>query len=146
MLLIIGFLFMVLTFTVVAVLTGTYTAFIYFPSVLLTLVSLLFYLLATKSGKILCRYINTSFKKEHSYTGTELAALSGAIKNTIKFTLAAGVFGFLVGLIAVLTFIGTPEKLGPVAALSLLTLTYSIAISCFVFFPVQAWAENKIRN
>jgi len=146
MLLIIGFLFMVLTFTVVAVLSGTYTVFLDLPSVSLILVSLLFYLFTTKSGKILGKYIKTSFKKEYGYTGTELAVLSGAIKNTIKFTLATGVFAFMAGLIAALAFIGSPERLGPIAALSLLGLTYSIAISCFVFFPVQAWAENKNKE
>jgi len=27
---------------------------------------------------------------------------------------------------------------------SLITMTYSIMISCFIFFPTKTWAENKI--
>jgi Flagellar motor component len=72
-------------------------------------------------------------------------SLSAAIKNTIKFTLGTGGFGFLAGLIAVLAFLQNKEMLGPNIAISLLTVFYSIIISYLIFFPVQAWAENKLN-
>ena len=145
MLLIIGFLFMLFIFTIVGILSSTPAIFIDLPSASLILVPLLFFLLTTDSGKILGAYIKTSFKKEHSYTQAELKALSVAVRNTIKFILAVGGFGFMAGLIASLASIGSLEKLGPNLAVSLITLTYSIVTSYFVFFPTQAWAENKIN-
>jgi flagellar motor component MotA len=101
---------------------------------------------ASKSGNIIGRYIVTSFKKGHVYIRAELESLSVSVKNTIKFILAVGGFGGLAGVIASLFYLGTPEKLGPNLAVSLITLTYSITISYFVFFPLQAWAENKINS
>jgi len=71
--------------------------------------------------------------------------LSAAIKNTIKFYLATGGFGFLAGVIASLAFLGNKEMLGPTVAVSLLTVFYSIIVSYIIFFQVQAWAENKIN-
>jgi flagellar motor component MotA len=146
MLLIIGFLFMILVLAVVGIFTGMAAVFIDLPSALLVLVPLLFFFFTSKSGKVLGKYIKTSFKKEHTYIGTELKTLSVAIKYTIKFTLALGGFGFLAGGIAALGYMGAKERLGPILALSLLTLTYSIMITCFVFIPVQAWAEIKITT
>ncbi|GBU28226.1 hypothetical protein R84B8_01784 [Treponema sp. R8-4-B8] len=145
MLLIIGFLFMVFIFAIVSILSGVGTIFIDLPSALLILVPLIFFFLTSKSGNILGKYIKASFKKEYTYTETELETLSAALKNTIKFILAVGGFGFMTGLIASLAFLGSSDKLGPNLAVSLISLTYSITISCFVFFPVKAWAENKIN-
>jgi len=87
-----------------------------------------------------------SFKKDHAYTRAELEGLSVSVKNTIKFILAVGGFGVLYSLTASFVNLGSPERFGPNFALSLITLTYSIMISFFVFFPLQAWAENKINS
>jgi hypothetical protein len=146
MLLIIGFLFMVLILAVFGIFSGMAAVFLDLPSILFVLVPLLFFFLTSKSGRILGRYIKTSFKKEYTYIGTELTALSVAIKYAIKFALALGGFGFLAGGIAALGYLGSPDRLGPILAVSLLTLTYSIMIICFVFIPVQAWAEIKITT
>ena len=146
MLLIIGFLFMILVLAIVGILSGVATVFIDLPSLSLILVSLLFFCLVSKSGKTIGNYIKTSFRKEHIYTVTKLTALSTALKNAIKFILALGGFGFMIGVIASLAYLGSPERLGPNLAVSLLTLTYSIMITCFVFLPVQAWADNKITT
>jgi len=145
MLLIIGFLFMVFIFAVISILAGVYALFIDMPSLSLILVSLLFFCLVSKSGKIIGNYIKTSFKKNHTYTVTELSALSTALKNTSKFILLVGGFGFLTGVVASLIYLESKDRLGPNLAISLITLLYSITISCFVLFPVQAWAENKIN-
>jgi flagellar motor component MotA len=146
MLLIIGFLFMLFIFAVIGILSGAYKAFIDLPSALLVLVSLFFFCLVSKSGKIIGNHIKTSFKKEHIYTVTELTTLSTAIKNTSKFILLVGGFGFLTGVIAALIYLDSKDKLGPFIATSLITLMYSITISCFTLFPTQAWAENKINT
>jgi flagellar motor component MotA len=145
MLLIIGFLFMVFILAVVGALSGMLMMFIDLPSILLILVPLLFFVFTSKSGNILSMYIKTSFKKNYSYAEAELAALSGAIKNTIKFILAAGGFGFASGLLACLVNLDNKEMLGPSLALSLLAFLYAIAVSAFIFLPTQAWAENKIN-
>jgi len=146
MLLIIGFLFMVFILAVVGTLSGLLMMFIDLPSILLILVPLIFFFFASKSGNILGMYIKTSFKKDYSYTGSELAALSGTIKNTIKFILAVGGFGFVSGLLACLVNLDNKEMLGPSLAISLLTFLYAIAVSIFIFLPTQAWAENKINT
>jgi len=145
MLLVIGFLFMVFIFSIVGALSGLLKMFIDLPSILLILVPLLFFIFISKSGNILSTYIKTSFKKDHPYIESELAALSGALKNTIKFILAVGGFGFVSSLLACLVNLDNKEMLGPSLAISLLTFLYAIAVSVFIFLPTQAWAENKIN-
>ena len=146
MLLIFGFLFMVFIVTAVGIISQTLAFFIDLPSILVIFIPLFFFLLASKSGNIIGRYIVKSFKKDLTYTRAELECLSASVKNTIKFILAVGGFGFLWGLIASFANLGSPERFGPNFAASLITLTYSIIISFFVFFPLQAWAENKINS
>jgi len=148
MILFLGILFMLFFIAVLGVSAGSFAInmLINLPALLLTLIPMFFFLLVTKSGKIISKYISTSFKKNNTYTKTELEQLSSAIKNTIKFILAAGGFCFIACMVISLGFIGSPEQLGPNLANSLLSLTYAIAIGFFVFFPVQAWVENKINT
>ena len=147
MILFLGILFMFFFFAVIGVSAGSFATsmLINLPALLLILIPMLFFLLVTKSGKIINKYISTSFKKNNTYTKTELEQLSSAIKNTIKFILAVGGFCFIVCMVISLGYIGSPEQLGPNLANSLLSFTYAIAIGFFVFFPVQAWAENKLN-
>jgi len=142
--LIFGFLFTVLIYAVIGLVAGFIGTLLNIWSMLLILGSLLFFLILSKSGKIIGKYIVTSFKKEQIYIVEELEILSVAVKNTIKYILFSGVFFALTFVIISLGHIGNPEMLGPSIAVSITSLIYSIAISCFVFFPVQAWAENKI--
>jgi len=150
MLIIIGFLFSIFISVLLGSMTGmnaTMHGFIIlvdFPSAILTLIFLFFFFFTSKSGSIIGRYIKSSFKKNYTYTRAELVSLSVAIKNTIKFTLAAGGFGFFIGAIASLG-VATKEELGPNVAVSLLTVFYAIIVSYLIFFPVQAWAENKLN-
>jgi len=145
MLLIFGFLVMLFMFFFIGKLSGMLLAFIDVPSVMLIVIPLIFFLFVSRNGNIIAGYFKSSFKKAHVYTRGELMSISAAMKNTVKFTLAVGVFGFIAGLIACLGYLGTPERLGPNLAISLCTLIYSIAASFFVFFPTQAWAETKIN-
>jgi len=146
MILFLGFLFMLFFFAIIGLAGGLPGIFINIPAALLVLAPLVFFLFVTKSGKIISKYITTSFKKNNTYTKTELEQLSFAIKNTIKFILAAGGFCCIACMVISLGYIGSPEQLGPNLANSLLSFTYAIAIGFFVFFPVQAWAENKINT
>jgi flagellar motor component MotA len=146
MLLIFGFLFMVFIFAIVGIVSQFFHTLINLPSALLILVPLIFFLFASKSGNVFGRYIKMRKKKGHLYSEAELTALSIAIKNTIKFTIAVGGFCFIVFGIICLGYLGSPERLGPNLAICLTSLTYSIAVSYFVFFPTQAWAENKIKT
>ena len=148
MLLIIGFLFMVL-FIFIA--TGSLSGMglgqmIDLPSALIVIISLIFFLILSKSGSVIGRYFKTSFTKEHTYTGSELAELLAAIRNTIKFTLGTGGVGFLFGIIAMLMNLADRQMIGPNLAVSLFTVLYSVTISFFVFYPTQAWAENKLAS
>ena len=145
MLLIIGFLFMLFICFVTGMLSGAGYMLIDMPSAFIVVVPLIFFLIASKSGSAIGRYFKTSFTKEHTYTGSELAGLSAAIKNTIKFIISTGGVGFLFGLIAILMNLMNREMLGPNIAVSLFTVLYSVSISFFVFFPTQAWAENKLN-
>ena len=145
MLLIFGFLFMVIVFAVVGIVSQFFHTLINLPSALLILIPLLFFLFVSKSGSVIAKYFGTSFKRDYAHTLAELEGLSVAIKNTVKFILATGVFNCVTFAIISIGHMGTPEKLGPNLAICLTSLIYSIAISYFVFFPVQAWAENRIN-
>ena len=145
MFLLFGFLFMFLFFAIVGILSQSLEMLINLPSILLIFVPLVFFLFISKSGSIIGKYITTSFKRNYTHTRAELEGISVAIKNTNKFILASGGFFCIAFAIISLGYIGDPEKFGPNLAISLTTLTYSIAICYFVFFPTQAWAENKIN-
>jgi len=146
MLLIFGTLFMIFMFVAVGILSQMLAFFLDLPSFLLIIIPLLFFLITSKNGIIIGKYIVLSFRKNHTYTRTELERIAISAKNTIRFILGMGGFGFLFGLIASLAHLGSLERFGPNLAISLMTLTYSISISYFVFFPLQAWAENKINS
>ena len=146
MLLIFGFLVMVFLFVGMGLLSGMrLMQIVDLPTALMIIVPLILFLILTKGGNVINRYIKTSFTKGHTYTGPELAGLSAAIRNTIKFILGTGGLGFLFGLISILMNLQVPQMLGPNIAISLFSVLYSIAISFFVFFPIQAWAENKLN-
>jgi len=148
MLLLIGFLFFILVYVgFIALMAGGSVSIMLLdlPAFSLLFVTLLFFLFVSKSGNIILKYIKSSFKKEYVYSILELESLSAAIKNVIKFIIATGILSFITFIIVALAFLGTPEALGPNLAMALISLTYAIAISFFVFFPVQAWAENKIN-
>jgi len=137
---------MVFVFVAASIMSGMFIASIVdLPSALMLVVPLLFFLILSKSGSVIGRYIRTSFKKEHTYTRAELEGLSAAVKNTIKFILGTGGVGFLFGIIAIFMYLENRERLGTNLAISLITVLYSIAVSYFVFFPTQAWAENKLN-
>ena len=144
MLLIFGFLFTVFIYAVIGMVAGFLWVLLDPWALILIILPLVFFLFVSKSGKIIGEYITTSFKKDFSYSKSELERLISAIENTIKFILATGVFCFITFAVVSLGHIGAPERLGPSIAISLTSLTYSIAVSFFVFFPTQAWAKNKV--
>jgi len=144
MFLIFGILFTILIFGVLIMFFHLAPVFINMPSLLFILVFLLFFMFISKSGKVILMYIKTSFKKEYAYTKTELECISLAMKNSIKYTLASGIFGCITFIIVALANLESKEVLGPALAMSLTSIVYSIAISYFIFFPTQVWADNKI--
>ena len=147
MLLLIGFLFMFFIFVCVSMLSGVLPLqIIDLPSALIVIVPLIFFLILSRNGSVIGRYIKMSFTREHTYTGSELAGLSAAIRNTIRFILGTSGVGFVLGIIACLINLENKEYLGPNLAVSLIVVLYSIAICFFVFFPTQAWAENKLAS
>jgi len=145
MILILGFLFTVIIYAAINAVAGFIGVLLDPWSLLLILVSLIFFMVVTKSGAIIGKYISASFKKKYPYTLAELEGLAAALKNTIKVILGVGVFGFITFAVVSLGHIGAPERLGPSIATILTSLTYSAALSFFVFSPLQVWAENKIN-
>ena len=146
MLLIIGFLFAVLFTALMGAMQAMVVFFINVPSLMLIIIPLAFFLWASKSGAVIAGYIRSSFKKDYEYSKAELESIAAVARHIIKLVLAMGGFGFMFGLVALLTRLDTPEQFGVSLAVSLITILYSIAIGFFVFFPVQVWAENKIRK
>jgi len=149
MLLFIGFLFFILIYAgLVSLISGFFpaVAFINHMTFLLHLVTLSFFLIVSKSGSIVGKYIKSSFKKEYVYSIKELESLVVAIKNTIIFVIPIGILGVITFLVCALYWLEDVQYLGPNLAMSFTSIIYAIAISFFVFFPVQAWAENKINT
>ena len=145
MLFIFGLIFLIVFFVVLILIPGT-ISILNIPSLFLILVPLLFFIITSKSGESISRYFKSSFKKDYPYTITELEELSLVIKNIIKFTLATGGFCSIIFVMISLSFLNVLERLGPNLAICLTTISYSIAISYFIFFPTQAWAENKVNE
>ena len=150
MLIILGILFMLLMlFSIVTIMAGgsllALGILTDLPAALFILIPLTFFLIVTKSGKVIRRYIKSSFIKEYTYTKIELNSITTAIKNIIKFLLASGGFCFFIGIMAAFAFFFEKQLLGPIIVSSILSLFYAIAFGFFVFFPTQAWAENKIN-
>lgn len=146
MLLFAGFLFTVIIYVVIGRAAGFLGIIADRWSLLIFISSLAFILISSKSAGLLGRYIISSFKKNYEYSKNELECLSAAVRSIIKFILATGGFTFIAFLIISLGHIGAPEKLGVSLGICLSSLTYAVAISFFIFFPVQAWAENKIAR
>ena len=146
MILFLGFLFTLFMFALIGFFIRMPVFFIDMPSFLLICIPLVFFLIISGSGKIIKLYITMSFRKNHEFEKNELISLSVCLKRTIRFLIAIGCFGFLTGIIACLANLGSPELLGPNLAISLLTLIYSLSIGFFIFFPVQAWADNKVSS
>lgn len=145
MLIIVGFLVMIVLTGLLGLFTSAPGILLDLPSAVIILGPLVFFLAVTKSGKIIGNYFVSSFKKDYVYTKAELTGISVAVKNTIRFILGSGGFGFLIGIIASLAYLGSTEYIGPNLAISLLTVLYAIALSYFTFFPLRAWAENKLN-
>jgi len=150
MILIYGFLFMIFFYAAIGTLAaGTFPGFLFMYtnliSLLLIFVPLIFFLLITKNGNYIGNYFKASVKKDYVYTRTELEGLSSAAKNAFKFTIGTGLFCFFLFSILSLSVLGDKQQLGPFLAITLSTITFAVGISYFIFFPVEAWAQNKIN-
>lgn len=157
MLILAGSLFSFFMFLLFAVICGLpdiasgIFCFIDYVSFFMIIVPVLFFLIATNSGGIITGYIRSSFTKDYEYGKAELENIAAVAKNTIKVTLAAGVFSFIAGLIYCLAWMDfeDPALLSHIAryvAVSLISPLYAVMIGFFVFFPLRVWAENKIKT
>lgn len=146
MLIIIGLLLSILMLVAVSGIFNILMFIVDIPSVIIVIIPLIFFLFTSKSGDIIARYIISSFKKNYKYSKSELESIYSATKNTIKFTMATGGFGFMMGLTACLVNMQSPGQLLLNLSVSFISLLYAIAISFFIFFPTMAWAENKIKT
>ena len=146
MILFTGVLFTILYIAFVAVIGGELAWYIDFASLVFILAPLVYFLFITKSGKSICGYIKSSFTRNYTYVKWELDNIASAAKNAIKVTLAAGGVSFLIGLMMILRRLDDPKTLGVYLSIMFVSLLYSVGIGFFVFFPLQAWAENKIKT
>ena len=145
MILFAGILFTILYTAFVAVIGGELAWYIDAASLVFVLAPIAYFLFITKSGKSICGYVKSSFTKNYAYVEDELDGIAGAAKNAMKVTLAAGGTSFLIGLMIILRRLDDPQILGPYFSVMLVSLLYSVGISYFVFFPLQVWAEHKIK-
>ena len=145
MILLIGLLFSVLFTLVIGAISGMIYAFIDLLSVTIVLIPLIFFLVSTKSCKIITEYMISSFKKNYEYSNAELESIVRVAKHSIRITLATGWFGFIIGIIGMLHRLDDPHTIGPMLAVGLLTVLYSIGVGFFMLFPLQVWAENRIQ-
>ena len=155
MILIKGLLFLVLSIVFISVVSGIASAavqtifiFLDLPSLVMVVVPLLFFLSVTKSGKHIRTYIRLSFKKNDGdlYNKSTLQAIIFASKNAIKFCVGIGILNFLYGINVMLVSLDAPEAIGPMIAISTITIIYSLGIGFFMFLPLQAWAQNKMAE
>ena len=112
---------------------------------------LVFFFCVTKSGGILKGYIKSSFRKSHKYSVAELEGISRSAKNTVRIIFAAGWFAFLIGFIVLLGNLNFDYPDAAVAfqhglGISLISPFYAVVMGSFIFFPVQVWAENKVKR
>ncbi len=146
MLIIAGFLFMIFVLISASGFSNEFIiGIIDFPSLFIIVLPLIFFLIVTKSGKIILAYIKSSFTKDYKYSKSELNRISSAIKSTIKFVMATGLLGFLIGIINCF-YLSEPEYMLVNISVILVTILYSVAISMFVFYPTKVWADNKINE
>lgn len=70
---------------------------------------------------------------DNEFTTKELKASLNAIEASIKLTLTSAVIGLFIGTIGILTQIDNPSKIGPAAAIALLTVLYAFIINLFLY-------------
>ena len=143
MILLIGLLFIVIFTLLIGAVIGMAYMVINLPSIIIVLAPLIYFLVITKSGNIITDYIKSSFKKNYKYCKAELESISMAARHSVRITLATGCFGFIIGIIGMLMRLDDPQTIGPMLAVALLTMLYSIGIGFFVIFPLYVWAENR---
>jgi flagellar motor component MotA len=120
-------------------------------SLLCVLVPLLLFLILTNNGRIIKIYIMSSMKKEHRFDKDELQTIAGAAKSTGRFALGTGAFFCLANILTMLSYMNFEDEFGASRlvydiAMTLISLLYAIAIAFFIFYPLQVWAENKLRE
>lgn len=145
MIMLLGFLFMILTLCLSGVGMPTLLDFIDMVSLTLIVVPLIFFMAVTKTHRSVIHYFKCSFKKNYNFSGYELECLSRDLGAVIRYILALGVFGFITGLICLLASLSDPSVIGPSLAVSLISELYSVMIAFFIFYPVKIWAECKLR-
>ena len=143
MILLIGLLFLVVFTLLIGAFSGTVYMFLDLASIIIVLVPLIFFLVITKSGKTITGYIKSSFMKNYEYSKAELESISMVARHSVKITIATGCFGFIIGIIGMLMQLDDPQKIGPMLAVGLLTMLYSIGVGFFVMYPLCVWAENR---
>ena len=124
---------------------GRFLIYINMSSLLIIIIPVLFYFLVTKSVETVRRYIISSFKRGYTFKAAELESLAKAMQGARNVIIAAGVFGFFGGIIAILTSLSVPEEIGPNFAVAMITVHYAVSAGYFIFYPTQMWAEAKVK-
>jgi hypothetical protein len=109
------------------------------------------FLIFTKNGRIIWNYMHSSLDKNHQFSKTELQSIVTATRASGKFALGTGVFCLLGSFIMILANFNYAEQFAMNVLLrnlgvAFLTPLYTIAIAFFIFYPLQVWAENKLRE
>ncbi|MCL2620671.1 MAG: hypothetical protein FWD97_07040 [Defluviitaleaceae bacterium] len=120
------------------------------PSLAFVLIPLVVFSQLSGNAKLLRVYFSGSFKKAHQFSKDELEGFVLAVKGNMKVAIATGAVAFLVALVAGVL----PSWLADYGnelfilnlMISILPMIYAIGIAYFVLFPVQMWAENRLKT
>lgn len=135
-----GVLILVILLVLVFSFSGSILVLIDVPSIILIITIVIPLLLASGQFKPFLLAVKIAAGKVKKSPSTEVKKAIVAVNLTIKLLLLAGLIGFLSGLILILATLDVPSKIGPNAAVSILTNLYALFMIVFLL-PVKAKLE-----
>ena len=126
-----------------------FVSFIDFPSLLTILlfeVTILFSAGLLKDFNNAFRLVvRTKRNAESAVSASELRRAVEAVRLAGKVSLVGGAFALLVQIILILHHMSSPEKLGPMLAVAILTLLYALAIA-LLLLPLESKLRVKLGD
>ena len=68
------------------------------------------------------------------------------LKTLRSLAIAAGIVGFLIGLVAMLANLSDPTKIGPAMAVAILCPLYATLLAEFIFRPLSQRIESRVQS
>ncbi len=125
--------------------SGTSSAFIDYPSVLIILLMTLPIVIGSGLFQDLKRSFKVAMSKKNVFTRIELEKSLIAVDLTMKMIALSGGIGTLIGLIAILRYLSDLSTLGPNLSVAMLTLFYAL-FGIGIFMPIKAKIKVFLLN